>query len=244
MVFVNDLELPLLSSDDHHHLARVLRVPDGAEITVSDGAGRWRSVLFRADSAEGVPETVGEIMLEAAPPWELTVAFAPVKGDRPEWVVQKLTELGIDRIIPITSQRSVVRWDAKRWAKQELKWQRIGREASMQSRRVRLPTIESLVSLDVLLSNAALSNAALSNAAPVDAVASSETTAVFADPDGAELSRHDRLVVIGPEGGWALDELVGRSTRSLPGGVLRAETAAVTVAVIMALHRDAAPATP
>ncbi len=221
LVVVDDLQHPLLDAADHHHLAKALRVPAGAPVTVSDGQGRWRTIVFDPESNGRVSETAGEVMEEAAPEWELCVGFAPVKGERPEWTVQKLTELGVDRIVPIQTERSVVRWDEGRWQKQAVKWRRIAREASMQSRRVRLPIIDDLVSFDDLMTN--------------------HPAAVLADPDGSALSRDDRFVVIGPEGGWAPRERAGRPLVSLPGGVLRAETAALTAAAIMALHRQARP---
>ncbi len=157
-------------------------------------------------------------MVDEPPPWQLAVAFAPVKGERPEWTVQKLTELGVDRIIPLVSERSIVRWDAKRWAKQEEKWRRIAREASMQSRRVWLPTIEALT--------------------PLASFVSANPEVVLADPDGESIDPTDRIVAIGPEGGWGRDEMTDRPLVSLPGGVLRAETAALTAASIMAMHRE------
>ena len=104
MVFVDDLDAPSLAGDDEHHLRRVLRVRDGEEITLADGSGRWRAATFgdpvRAASA---------IHVEPEPVPMITIAFALVKGDRPEFVVQKLTELGVDRIVPFVAARSVVR---------------------------------------------------------------------------------------------------------------------------------------
>ena len=94
-VFVADLEHVELSEADRHHL-HVLRTRDGDEITVCDGAGRWRSARF-GDAVEPTGEIV--TVPRATPP--ITIVFAPVKGDRPEWVVQKLTELGVDTIVPL-----------------------------------------------------------------------------------------------------------------------------------------------
>ncbi len=75
----------------------------------------------------------------------LTVAFAPTKGERPEWVVQKLTELGIDRIVPLVSERSVVRWEGGRGQKAVERLRRVAREAAAQCRRVWLPEITDVV---------------------------------------------------------------------------------------------------
>ncbi len=75
----------------------------------------------------------------------MTVAFSPVKGDRPEWAVQKLTELGVDRIVPLVAARSVVRWTGDRGAAVVERWRRVAREAAMQSRRAWLPAVEEAV---------------------------------------------------------------------------------------------------
>ena len=69
------------------------------------------------------------------------MAFAPVKGERPEWVVQKLTELGIDRIVPLLSERGVVRWTGERGKATVERLRRVAREAAAQCRRVWLPEV-------------------------------------------------------------------------------------------------------
>ena len=218
LIFVEDLEHPVLAEGDLHHYRRVRRLADDAPITISDGAGGWRPARFGP-----TPKVDGPITVEAASPQPSTVGFTPVKGERPELVVQKLTELGVDVILPLQSARSVVRWDGARAAKQVAKWHVIAREASMQSRRVRIPTVLPVTPLaDVL--NGAASVAALGEP-------------VFAEPGGQPLnSATDRFVLVGPEGGWAPEELQGQELRSLPGGVLRAETAAIAAAVLLAIR--------
>lgn len=215
LIFVDDLDLPVLDDSDLHHYQRVRRIADGDPITISDGAGRWRPARFGS-----VAEVVGPIEVEPAPARPSTVGFAPVKGERPEWVVQKLTELGVDTILPLQTVRSVVRWDGPRAAKQLAKWQVIAREASMQSRRVRIPEVLPVTSF-------------------ADAVGLNGLgTAVLAEPGGQRLDGAvDDFVLIGPEGGWAPEELNGRHHRSLPGGVLRAETAAIAAAVVLVSGR-------
>lgn len=211
-IFVDDLERPLLDDTDLHHYRRVRRLSDGEPITISDGAGSWRSARFGH-----APEVDGSIEFEAPSTHSSTVGFTPVKGERPEWVVQKLTELGVDVILPLQTARSVVRWDGARAAKQLVKWQVIAREASMQSRRVRIPTVLPVTSL-------------------ADALElESASAAVFAEPGGPLVeSSSDRCILIGPEGGWSPEELHGQRLRSLPGGILRAETAAIAAAVLLA----------
>lgn len=211
-VFVEDLDHPELAPKDLHHYRTVRRIDDGDPITISDGRGRWRFARF----AER-PEPDGEITAEPETASPCTVGFAPVKGERPEWVVQKLTELGVDTILPLQSARSVVRWDRTRAEKQVAKWCVIAREASMQSRRVRIPEIR-----------------------PVTALASiTDVSVVLAEPGAPRLDASvDRTVLIGPEGGWSPEELRGQRLRSLPGGVLRAETAAIAAAVLLVEARD------
>ena len=129
MAFVPDVDRPVLGDDDRHHLARVLRVRDGEPMVVCDGAGRWRRSRFGDDAA--IEEGLGDVEVVPAPAPLLQIGFALIKGDRPELVVQKLTELGVDRIVPFTSDHGVVRWDAKRAQRQHERFERIAREARM-----------------------------------------------------------------------------------------------------------------
>ena len=119
-VFVDDPAHPVLADEDVHHLGRVLRLRPGEEVIAADGRGRWARTTWRGEAAlEPLRDGAGvggdgAVQFEARAEPALTVAFAPVKGERPEWVVQKLTELGIDRIVPLLSERSVVRWSGAR----------------------------------------------------------------------------------------------------------------------------------
>jgi 16S rRNA (uracil1498-N3)-methyltransferase len=210
--FVDDLDCPQLRAEDRHHLERVLRLRPGAEITVSDGFGGWRPCTVGAEL-----ETTGPVQHDPAPTPALTIGFALVKGGRPELIVQKLTELGADRIIPFTAARSVVRWDGDKAVRQHERLVTIAREAAMQSRRTRLPAVEPLVAFAEV---AALPGAAL------------------AQRGGAPPSLALPVVLVGPEGGWAPEELAtGLPHMDLGSHVLRAETAAIgAIAVVAALR--------
>ncbi len=210
--FVADLDHPALEPDDHHHLRRVLRVRDGDRLTVSDGAGRWRACRF-GDALE--PD--GAIHAVAAAHPRLAVGFALVKGERPELVVQKLTELGIDRIVPFTASRSVVHWDAARAHKQLDRLRRVAREASMQSRRCHLPDVAPLGRFADLVVGPGV---------------------VRAEQHGAPLSTAVTMVLIGPEGGWSGEERAAvPATVGLGAHVLRAETAAFAAGTLLAALR-------
>lgn len=214
-VFVADLTAPVLGPDDHHHLLRVLRLPVGAAVTAGDGHGAWRSCRLTAAPSL---EVDGEITRDPPPDPPLTVAFAVVKGQRPELVVQKLTELGVDRIVPFVAERSVVRWDAAKVARHTTRFGEIARQAAMQCRRTRLPSVSPL---GTFAEAAGLPGAAL------------------ADPSGASPSLERPVVLVGPEGGWSPDERnAGLPMVALGPHVVRAETAAITAGAVLAALRS------
>lgn len=209
-VVVSDVADPILDTDDRHHLDRVRRLRSGDRVSVTDGRGAWRWCRF------GDPlELDGPIVFDPRPTPELSVAFAITKGDRPEIVVQKLTEIGVDRIIPFTADRSVVRWDAEKAARNHERFSRIARGATMQSRRTWSPIVEPVATF---------------------AEVAARPGAVRADIGTEAITARTTLVMIGPEGGWSEDE---RSipTVSLGGNVLRAETAAIVAAALMVDRR-------
>ncbi|MBA3655393.1 MAG: 16S rRNA (uracil(1498)-N(3))-methyltransferase, partial [Actinobacteria bacterium] len=135
--FVTDLDAPDLRPDDEHHLFRALRLRPGEAVTVSDGAGRWRRCTV---GARGL-EPAGDVVVEPRSEPPIAVAFALTKGERPEWVVQKLTELGVDEIRPMTTRHTVVRWDHGRRAKAMARLREVARSAAMQARLAWLPAI-------------------------------------------------------------------------------------------------------
>lgn len=207
-----DLTRPELTDDDWHHLARVLRLRDGDALTVSDGVGSWRACRFGAEL-----EPVGDVIVTRRPATALTVGFALVKGGRPELIVQKLTELGVDRIIPFVAARSVVRWDDARSARQAERLDRVAREAAMQCRRCFLPEM---------------------GASTTFAGVAGEPGVVLAERDGRAPDLATRVVLVGPEGGWSEDERRSVSDHVGFGAqVLRSETAALAVAAVLGALR-------
>ncbi len=212
LVFVEDLDAPRLGLEDRHHLERVLRLAPGDELVVADGAGRWRPCRLGPELGE-----LGAVVHEPAPATSLTVAFALIRGERPELVVQKLTELGIDRIVPFAASRSVVRWDRERADKHARRLRVTARAAAMQSRRTWLPEVLPVATF---------------------AEVSAMEGAALAELGGGPIAAGHTTVLIGPEGGWAPEELAsGLPTVGLGPHVLRAETAAIAAgAVVTALR--------
>jgi len=215
-VFVDDLEVPVLSADDRHHLERVLRLRSGDALTAGDGAGRFRPTRL-AD-----PLVIdGDIVALAAPSPAITVAFALTKGDKPELVVQKLVEIGVDRIVPFVAERTVVRWDDTKVTRNVQRWRAIAREAAAQAHRPHLAEVADVTSFGEL---AARPGAAL------------------AHPEGTEAAdwgdAFPATVLVGPEGGWSPEEeLAVPSWVRVGPHILRAETAALVVATLAVSKR-------
>lgn len=212
-VIVTSVENPLLDDEDRHHLANVRRLRDGDLVSVTDGCGSWRWCRFR-DSALA---TAGVIHFEPQQTPLLTVGFALVKGSKPELVVQKLTELGIDVIVPFVAERSVVRWDDAKIERQSERLTKVSREASMQSRRLWLPIVERVATFAELVSREGV---------------------VRAERDGELLQAKHATVLIGPEGGWSETEDGSSPIVGLGATVLRAETAAIAAGTLMVSLRD------
>jgi len=200
-VFVESIDAPVLSDGDQHHLQRVLRVRERDVVTVSDGRGAW----VAARLVGGDVRVDGDVHHHAAPPTSTVVSAIP-KGDRVDWIVQKLTEIGISQIVLADFARSVVRWDGERLDKQRQRLHRVMLEAAMQSRRVWLPRLIIGETFDVAVQR---------------------PDAVLAEPDG-DSGGQASCVIVGPEGGFAESELAAPVGRiGLGDTVLRVETAAV-----------------
>jgi 16S rRNA (uracil1498-N3)-methyltransferase len=205
--FVDNLVNPLLDDADAHHLLKVRRLRDGEMIVVADGSGAWRTCVIKEGALEAVSEIEIEPELE-----DFGVAMAAVKGDRSEWAVAKLTELGATRIVALATDHAAVRWDGHATTKVLDRWRRVSIEAACQSRQVRLPRIEG----------------------PVRLVDLSDQGVAMANLGGKTLTADVNLVAVGPESGWSEAELgLGLDQVELAGGVLRTETAAVAAGTLL-----------
>lgn len=205
-----------IDDDTAHHLRRVLRLRDGDVVGVTDGEGRWCLAVLVIDGNRSRLDATSPIVVEPTPNAPITVAAAIPKGDRLDWMVQKVTELGVDRLALLHADRSVVRWKPDRVEHQLARLQRIADEALRQSRRVIRLRIEApATARDVLGSY------------------------VAAEPGGRAIARGDTAVAVGPEGGWSEAELAAaRDLVDLGPTVLRTETAAVAVsALCVAIER-------
>lgn len=218
------------------HLARVLRAEVGQEFDIATGAAVRRGKIVSI-SKDRVEFALGEEQaLKPAP--EVTLALAIFKFDRMEWAIEKCTEIGVARIIPIIARRTDTHLAAAAMKRSE-RWQRISRQASEQSRRSAPPEIATPIKLEGLGS---------AGAPPANQPQTGTTSCriVLAESEGNTRLR-DVLrpqlsgvaLAIGPEGGWTDEELQwfhdsGWIAASLGDTILRAETAAI-VATALAL---------
>jgi 16S rRNA (uracil1498-N3)-methyltransferase len=213
-VLVAAVDQPQLDDDSRHHLLKVRRLRPGDDLTVTDGHGRWRTCQL---AGGGAIEPHGAIVTVPRPDPPITIAFALTKGDKPELVIQKLTELGVDRIVPFAAARSVVRWDPGKADAQHRRWLAIARTALEQSHRCWMPTVSGLATFADVVGLGA--------------------TAV--DRGGGPPSLTRSVLAVGPEGGWTTEERNALRDRvGLGPHVLRAETAALTAGGVMCSLRS------
>jgi 16S rRNA (uracil1498-N3)-methyltransferase len=207
-----------IQGDDAHHLTRVLRVEAGQKYEISDNRDVYLAEIETARK-DLVSFNVIEKLTAAELPARITIAAALIKFERFEWLIEKATELGVDAIVPFMAERSEKGLDLAAGKRGE-RWRRIAREASEQSRRVRLPEITSTLSFKEALALEAGLKLVLDEqpgTAPILAAISSHTTVAL---------------LIGPEGGWTDRErsmftASGWKPVSLGSTILRAETAAI-----------------
>jgi len=231
-----------LVGDHAAHLARVLRAQVGQafDITTGDEVRRGTITTISYDRVEfalaAKPHRPENRNPSAAP--KLTLALAIFKFDRMEWAIEKCTEIGVARIIPVIARRTDAHLAAAA-AKRHDRWQRLVRQASEQSRRETPPEIAAAVKLKDLAAEVVLpDNPARVVLAESLAESADETrlTEVLQSTSPAT----EVVLAIGPEGGWTDSELTwfhdeGWAAASLGNTILRAETAAI-VATALALE--------
>lgn len=213
-------EILALTGAEAHHAAVVRRVRVGEEVTVGDGRGMWLTGVVEEVAPKRVAVRVGARRDVPAAAPRLMLVQALAKGDRDELAIQAATELGVDEIVPWQASRSVSRWDPAKAVKGVARWQGIVREAAKQAHRAWVPTVGDPVSTKQL---AARPGARLLVLEPTASAALSTL-----EVDGADT--RDLVLVVGPEGGIAPEELdalaaAGASLVRLGDTVLRTSTA-------------------
>lgn len=222
-----------VEGDEAHHAVAVRRLREGEPVVLTDGLGTSVTGPVSSTGKRVFAVAVSSVTHQERPEPAITVVQALPKGDRGELAVEVLTEVGVDRIVPWAASRSVAVWKGERAAKSHAKWQATAREAAKQSRRSWLPTVTPLASTVDL----------------TDLVAGADLAVVLHEDATAPLSAVDVpasgriLVVVGPEGGIAPDELealvtAGAVSVRLGAEVLRTSTAGVVAVAALLARTD------
>ncbi|MEV8238837.1 16S rRNA (uracil(1498)-N(3))-methyltransferase [Microbacterium testaceum] len=225
-------DVATLTGAEAHHAAAVRRIRVDESVTLGDGRGAWLSGVVTAASPKQVDVRITARDEVPAPSPRFVLVQALAKGDRDELAVQAATELGVDAIVPWQAARSVSRWDAKA-EKGLTRWRTIVREAAKQAHRAWIPEVESVARTADLVRLAATARVLV-----LEPSASDRLTAVATEASDGR----DVLLVVGPEGGIAPDELsalgdAGARLVRLGDTVLRTSTAgAAAISVLSAAH--------
>ena len=209
-----------------------MRLDPGDVVVASDGLGSYvpcelhvsRGALRRSgrpgEATAGL-DPIGTVIAAEAPAVPVTVGFALHKGDRPDWAVEKLTELGIDKILVLTTERTVVRPHGAEAERRVARLRRVARQACAQSRRVRLPVLDGPIGF-------------------AEALASATGRIAVAEPGGPPFVPGTTTILVGPEGGLTDSELArAPALVGLSDTILRTETAAVSAGVLLSAFRRA-----
>jgi 16S rRNA (uracil1498-N3)-methyltransferase len=217
-----------LVGDHAAHLARVLRAEVGQEFDIATGAEVRRGTITLI-SDNRVEFALGqEHVLKAAP--KITLVLAIFKFDRMEWAIEKCTEIGVARIIPVIARRSDAHLAAAAVKRHE-RWERIARQAAEQSRRVGPPEVAVPVKLKELVDVLPV------GMGPCIVLAEAEEDVRVREILQSRSSEGEVALAVGPEGGWTDEELAwfcetGWVAASLGDTILRAETAAIVATAL------------
>ena len=226
------VELP---PDTASHLAKVLRARGGDELILFSGDGREFNGAIEAVRGSRVSVAVGDSRhVNRESPLAVTLVQCVPRGDRMDFIVQKATELGVARIVPVLSQRSVVRLDKTQAESKTIHWRAVALSACEQCGRNRLPIIEAAQPLLNYLGESAPSEGLKLVFEPE--FSAHALTAAQSPSGAADNAIVDAQIAIGPEGGFAPDELeafrvAGFTQVGLGPRILRTETAAIAAVV-------------
>ncbi|WP_458316576.1 16S rRNA (uracil(1498)-N(3))-methyltransferase [Mycolicibacterium brisbanense] len=218
-------EVALLDGDEGFHAANVRRIRVGEEIDLADGAGTLAHCVVEETAKGRLSARVLQRRVVAAPSPLVTIVQALPKSDRSELAVELATEAGADGFLAWQSARCVARWDGPKADKGLRRWDAVARAASRQSRRARIPTVDGVVSTAELTRRVA------------DAVAAGTVVLALHESATAPITElaiaqaDSLMLIVGPEGGIADEEIAALSAAGaravrLGPTVLRTSTAA------------------
>lgn len=220
--------LVAVKGPDVGHLSRVLRLGPGDALTVLDGRGKsYEAVIEAVRKGEIVCSIVQELPAPQRPPIRVTLVQGLPKGDKMDFIIQKGTELGVSRVIPLICRRTVVRLEDSGVNKKRERWQRIACEAASQCGRPDVPEVDTPAAWGPVL-------AGLPERAAALILWEEEKDLSLKEFLRENSSSREIVVFIGPEGGFAGEEIVQARERgvrpvTLGPRILRTETAGLAV---------------
>lgn len=222
---ISDDNVNIVNKDDIHHILRVLRLKEKDNIIVLDGLGNEYNVVISLITADAIEGKIVEKIIHSQQKIELTLVQALPKTTKMELIISKCTELGITRIVPVKTQRSIV--SLKEESNKLERWKRIAKSSASQCQRVELPIINPITILDTSLS--------LIKEVDLGLILYEEETKrllreVFYN---IQINKLKKVAIwVGPEGGWTHQEIqkaesMGIISVSLGQTLLKCETAAI-----------------
>jgi 16S rRNA (uracil1498-N3)-methyltransferase len=221
--------------DETRHLVRVLRLGPGDTVIAFDGRGHDYTVRL-----ETLGETATGTVMDVAVREEdsrlgITLVQGIPKGDKMEAIVRAATELGVRRLLPAITERTIVRLEPSRWRERARRWQRVAREAAKQSRRTHVPDVELPAPLAAIVARPPTVATAL-RLCLWEGEAPPLRTVLDASPGVSDVD-----VIVGPEGGLSRAEVdaaraAGWNVASLGARILRTETVAPALLAVLQFH--------
>jgi 16S rRNA (uracil1498-N3)-methyltransferase len=236
-LFVPLPELPNITGADAHYLRDVLRLQPGDRLELLDGTGRVHEAEVSSLSKSNVTvKIIRSFLSDNEPTVKVTLAQALPKGQKMDFVVEKSVELGVNRIIPVLTERTI-----GKNAKLD-RWRKLAKEAAEQSGRAVIPEIAELTDLASIIKLKPQFDLAL---LPWELEKNNSLKSVLQPPHTSSLSPHPSsiIVLIGPEGGFSQAEVkqaqaAGWQTVSLGKRILRTETAGLAVLANIMYERE------
>lgn len=220
----------VITGDDAHHIANVMRTRAGETIIVSDGVSREvRATITEIGKGRIVARVTEALPMLAEPKLLVTIAQSLPKGDKMETVIQKGTEIGASRFIPFVSERTVVQYDGKKETKRLERWHKIAKEAAEQAHRNRIPDVVAPMTWKQLLQSVREADAAFFCYEKEDANILKQALQLAISKRG-RVDGMNVLLIVGPEGGFTEGEAqeaeqAGCVSVKLGARILRTETA-------------------
>ena len=237
---------PVLPKEAANHL-KVLRPKDGEEIELFDGSGKSRRFSVEGGGKNFRLTALSPVCAAPRAPWSLTLFACVTKGSRWDWTIEKTTELGVTRIVPVVSARTIVRIGADELEAKRARWIRIAEDAARQSDAKWIPEIHEPVSFAEslpLVRETTCFVGALTNPSPRPMVEAMRSSCGRLGDAPLPDSPRSFAVYVGPEGDFSPEELAALVEIATPvsfgSTILRAETAAIYGVSVLKSFLDAA----